>query len=59
MKQNKSQTRAYLKSEIEDMTVTGIYLLMEEKGADVFGLWSATKPDILKSYGKQIGFKLV
>lgn len=59
MKQNKSQTRDYLESEIEDMTVTSIYLVMEEKGADVFGLWSANKSDILKAYGKQIGFKLI
>jgi hypothetical protein len=57
MRQNRLQNRDYVKSEIENMTAMSIYMLMEQKGADVFGLWSANKSDILKSYGKQIGFK--
>ena len=57
MKQIKPQAKNYSMSEIEKMTPTGIYMLMEEKGADVFGLWPADKSDIVKSYGKQVGFR--
>lgn len=55
MKQNKPQD--YGKSQVENMTPMSIYMLMQQKGADVFGLWLADKSDILKAYGKQIGFR--
>lgn len=57
MKQINPQDRNYSLSEIDGMTPMGIYMLMEQKGADVFGLWSADKSDIMKSYGEQIGFR--
>ena len=46
------------KLDIEEMTTLSIYMLMEEKGANVFGLWSASKSELLKSFEKQIGFKI-
>ena len=57
MKQIKPQARDYSVSEISGMTPTSIFMLMEQKGADVFGLWSADKSDIIKSYGEQVGFR--
>ena len=52
------QIRAgYSASEISEMTATSIYMLMEANGADVFGLWSADKSDIMRSYAYQVGFR--
>ena len=55
---SKSQNNDYSKSDIDEMSTVSIYMLMEEKGANVFGLWSASKSELLKSYEKQIGFKI-
>ena len=53
-----SKFKNHSKTDIKEMSTTSIYFLMEEKGADVFGLWSASKSELLKSYEKQIGFKV-
>jgi hypothetical protein len=47
----------YTREDIEELSAIGIYLLMEKQGADVFGLWSADKDDLVNAYGQQIGFK--
>ena len=54
---SKNNTNRYLESEIKEMTSISIYILMEQQGANVFGLWSSSKSELLKSYEKQIGFK--
>ena len=48
----------YSKEDVEEMSTMSIYMLMADNGADVFGLYSASKSELLKSYEKQIGFKV-
>ena len=55
---NKSENNQYSKSDLNELTALSIYLLMENKGADMFGLYTAPKSVLLKSYEKQIGFKV-
>ncbi|MBN2422370.1 hypothetical protein JXB41_04020 [Candidatus Woesearchaeota archaeon] len=55
---SKSIDKTYSKLDVEEMTTVSIYILMEEKGANVFGLWSAAKCELLNSYERQIGFKI-
>jgi hypothetical protein len=55
--ENILQKKDYLKSEIEEMSTISIYFLMEEKGANVFGLWAADKSELIKAFEKQIGFR--
>lgn len=47
----------YSRTDIEEMTSMGIFMLLEEKGADTFGLFAASKSVLLKSYEDQVGFK--
>jgi hypothetical protein len=47
--------KIYSKSELEQMSTLGIYLLMQEQGADMLGLWSAEKNDLISAYCQQIG----
>ena len=47
----------YKQSELYEMSNISIYLLLEERGADVFGLWSASKPELMNAYKRQIGFR--
>jgi|SaaInlStandDraft_4_1057021.scaffolds.fasta_scaffold249874_1 hypothetical protein len=54
----KKKTKRYSKSEVGEMSSVSIYMLMEQQGADVFGLYAAPKSELLKSYGKQIGFSI-
>jgi hypothetical protein len=42
-------------ADLDRMSAMGIYLLMQEHGADVFGLWSAEKADIVAAYKEQLG----
>jgi hypothetical protein len=55
---SKFQGKDLSRLEVDEMTELSIYLLMEEKGANVFGLWSAAKTELVKSYEKQIGFRI-
>lgn len=54
----KSKIQDRSKADIEEMSTMSLFMLMEEKGANVFGLFSASKSELLKSYEKQIGFKI-
>ena len=54
----KSKIQDRSKADIEEMSTMSLFMLMEEKGANVFGLFSASKSELLKSYEKLIGFKI-
>ena len=46
----------YSKRDIEEMSTMSIYMLMDDRGADVFGLYGASKSELLREYERQIGF---
>ncbi|MBN1502242.1 hypothetical protein JW930_01755 [Candidatus Woesearchaeota archaeon] len=53
----KKKIQDHSRSDIEEMSTMSIYMLMEDKKADMFGLYAASKSALLKSYEEQIGFK--
>ena len=54
----KGKIQDYSKTDIEEMSPMSLFMLMEDKGVDMFGLFAASKSVLLSFYEKQIGFKV-
>ncbi len=53
----KSIHQDYSRKDIEGMSTMSIYMLMDDRGADMLGLYGASKSELLREYERQIGFE--